>query len=571
MSSVLTNKFRIHNAKSFVEGFSEAEPTNIYTAIGKISPWTSDDLYSGATETTGDLNPPTPLDHVQNEYEVWRNMFAAKKIKSTDITHVIPKVNWESGKIYTQYGDLDATLLYDVINSDTPKPFYVVTDEFNVYKCLFNNNIESYDKPIHTSTTPEPYPDGYIWQYMYTVSASSAFKFMTENFIPIQTLTQQPVGASACSSTNLQWNVQEDARLYGDGRIDVISRRYDSADSSGDGYVFASGIITSISNITTDNDGNITTKITITDNQSNSLGVPNGYYNGMTVFSSSDSKAFEIEGYVPATGGDEITVKGDATSLSLNTIIQILPTVVVDGDGTGVQAVPVMGASDNASDENQIDSVLVLNGGSGYTTATVSFVNASSAVTVDAKFDVIIPPAGGHGRDAVEELGGFFVMVNTKFEYNESGTGKNLPVANDYRQISLIRQPKLNEGPDYLDASSDLYIQCKTLIVNTTDIGLNETFVIDETITQSVTGATGIIVDVLDGDNSTKEIRIVNVTGTFDLTNPISSPSASATSISSIVDEELLKNSGDVMFVEQRTNIQRDENQIEDIKIVLEF
>ncbi len=565
MSSVLTNKFRIHNAKSFVEGFSEVEPTNIYTAIGKISPWTSDDLYSGATETTGDLNPPTPLDHVQNEYEVWRNMFAAKKIKSTDITHVIPKVNWESGKIYTQYGDLDETLLYDVTNSDTPKPFYVVTDEFNVYKCLFNNNIESYDKPVHTSSTPQPYPDGYIWQYMYTVSASSAFKFMTENFIPIQTLTEQPVGASACSSTNLQWNVQEDARLYGDGRIDVISRRYDSADSSGDGYVFASAVISSISNVTNDpTDGDLTT-ITIT----TSLGVPNGYYDGMTVFSPSGSKAFVIKGFTQATGGDQIEVYGDATGLTGT--IQILPTVVVDGDGTGVQAVPVMGASDNASDENQIDSVLVLNGGSGYTTATVSFVNASSAVTVDAKFDVIIPPVGGHGRDAVEELGGFFVMINTKFEYNESGTGKNLPVANDYRQISLIRQPKLNEGPDYLDASSDLYIQCKTLVVNTTDIGLNETFVIDETITQSVTGATGIIVDVLDGDNSTKEIRIVNVTGTFDLTNQISSPSASANSISSIVDEELLKNSGDVMFVEQRTNIQRDENQIEDIKIVLEF
>ena len=565
MSSVLTNKFRIHNAKSFVEGFSEVEPTNIYTAIGKISPWTSDDLYSGATETTGDLNPPTPLDHVQNEYEVWRNMFAAKKIKSTDITHVIPKVNWESGKIYTQYGDLDETLLYDVINSDTPKPFYVVTDEFNVYKCLFNNNIESYDKPVHTSSTPQPYPDGYIWQYMYTVSASSAFKFMTENFIPIQTLTEEPVGASACSSTNLQWNVQEDARLYGDGRIDVISRRYDSADSSGDGYVFASAVISSISNVTNDpTDGDLTT-ITIT----TTLNMSNGYYDGMTVFSPSGSKSFVIKGYTQATGGDQIEVYGDSTGLTGT--IQILPTVVVDGDGTGVQAVPVMGASDNASDENQIDSVLVLNGGSGYTTATVSFVNASSAVTVDAKFDVIIPPVGGHGRDAVEELGGFFVMINTKFEYNESGTGKNLPVANDYRQISLIRQPKLNEGPDYLDASSDLYIQCKTLVVNTTDIGLNETFVIDETITQSVTGATGIIVDVLDGDNSTKEIRIVNVTGTFDLTNQISSPSASANSISSIVDEELLKNSGDVMFVEQRTNIQRDENQIEDIKIVLEF
>ncbi|MBA94856.1 MAG: hypothetical protein CMP21_03755 [Rickettsiales bacterium] len=566
MSSVLTNKFRIHNAKSFVEGFSEAEPTNIYTAIGKVSEWSSDDIYSGANETTEEQNPPTPLDHTQNEYEVWRNMFAAKKIKSTDITHVIPKVDWESGKRYSQYGDLDDSLLYDVINSDTPKPFYVVTDDFNVYKCLFNNNIESNDKPIHTSTTPQPYPDGYIWQYMYTISASSAFKFMTENFIPIQTLDVEPVGAGNCSSTNLQWNVQNEAKTFGQGRIDVISRRYASADSSGDGYVFTSAVISSISNVTDDpTDGDLTT-ITIT----TTLNMSNGYYDGMTVFSPSSSKAFVIKGYTQATGGDQIEVYGNSTGLTGT--IQILPTVVVDGDGTGVQAVPVMGASDNASDENQIDSVLVLNGGSGYTTATVSFVNASTATTVDAKFDVIIPPIGGHGSDAVEELGGFFVMINTKFEYNESTTGKNLPVANDYRQISLIRQPKLNEGPDYLDASSDLYIQCKTLIIDTGQIDDETTFAIDETITQSGTNATGIIVDVLDGDNSTKEIRLVNVTGTFNLTNRIEmSTGLGADLISSIVDEELLKNSGDVMFVEQRSGITRNENQIEDIKIVLEF
>ena len=36
------------------------------------------------------------------------------------------------------------------------------------------------------------------------------------------------------------------------------------------------------------------------------------------------------------------------------------------------------------------------------------------------ELDVIIEPKGGHGKNAIEELGGFFVMLNTNFEGSES-------------------------------------------------------------------------------------------------------------------------------------------------------
>ncbi len=557
MSSVLTNKFRIHNAKSFVEGFSETEPTNIYTAIGKISSWSSSDLYSGANENTNDTNPPTPLDHVQNEYEVWRNMLAAKKIKPTDITHVIPRVDWEPKKIYTQYSDIVQTLVYDITNNSTPKPFYVMTDEFNVYKCLFNNNIESMVKPTGTGTGKITTSDGYIWKYMYTVTPSSAFRFMTENFIPIQTLTEEPSGASNCSSPSLQWEVQEDARRYGEGRIDVISRRYGSEFSSGSGYVSTSGNIIDA----TYNSTNLQTTINVLGSL---IPSSNSYYDGMSLYYPSLGKSFKILTFTSGSN-DSIIVEGDASADS-NTEFLILPRVVVEGDGSGIEAVAIMGSSDNDSDTDQIDSIKVLNGGSGYTKASVSFINPSTVdPTLDAQFDVMISPIGGHGRDAVEELGGFFVMINTKFQYDESG----LTVDNDYRQISLIRQPK-ETSENNPDATEDLYIQSKTLVVNSSNI--TSDFFPDEILTQSGTNATGFVVDILDGQDATKLIRITNFTGTFDTTNAItSSGGGSASSISSIVDEELLKYSGDIMFVEQRRPIERDGSQIEDIKIVLEF
>ena len=561
MSSVLTNKFRIHNAKSFVEGFSEAVPTNIYTAIGKVTPWSATDTYSGAGSSTSESNPPTPLDHIQNENEVWRNMIAAKKIKTNDVVHSIPRVNWESNKIYTMYSDTDATLLVNVINSSTPKPFYVLTDEFNVYKCLFNNNEgESTIKPTGNGSSLIKPTDGYIWKYMYTVSPSDAFRFMTENFIPIQTLESDPGSGSSCASPNLQWNVQTNAIA---GAIDVIARRIGSSNNgAGSGYVSATGTVSTVALQGSD------TSIII----NGTLGVGSSYYNNLTLYYPSKGTAFTITSFTQNSGGnDEIVVSGDATSgvVAGSEPFQILPTVNITGDGSGAKAIAVMGSANTLTNANQIDSIKVLSGGSGYTKASVTFTNATGVTTTDAVFDVIIPPQGGHGKDAVEELGGFFVMVNTKLEYDEPAfPTKVLTTQNDYRQISLIRQPKVSASGN-ADATADLYLQTQVLTVASSAI--TNTFLPDEVVTQSSTNATGIVVDVLtDGNN--KLIRIINVSGTFNTTDSISSSgTASATSISSITVPELLSNSGDVMFVEQRSGIVRDQSQIEDIKIILEF
>ena len=43
-----------------------------------------------------------------------------------------------------------------------------------------------------------------------------------------------------------------------------------------------------------------------------------------------------------------------------------------------------------------------------------------------AELDVIIEPKGGHGFNAVEELGGFYVMLNTSLEGTESANTSDL-------------------------------------------------------------------------------------------------------------------------------------------------
>jgi len=106
--------------------------------------------------------------------------------------------------------------------------FYVMTDEFNVYKCLDNyNNSSSTIKPTGTQVDPFTLLDGYLWKFLYNVPIGLRNKFMTTDQIPvISALTNQ---------------------FYSNGTIDTVTvdtkgSNYVSANitvESGDGYLQA--------------------------------------------------------------------------------------------------------------------------------------------------------------------------------------------------------------------------------------------------------------------------------------------------------------------------------------------
>lgn len=66
--------------------------------------------------------------------------------------------------------------------------FYVITDEYNVYKCLDNNlGAESNIKPTLTITAPFTTSDGYKWKFLYRVPDSLRNKFLTTDLMPVAT------------------------------------------------------------------------------------------------------------------------------------------------------------------------------------------------------------------------------------------------------------------------------------------------------------------------------------------------------------------------------------------------
>ena len=204
MPSEHSKNLEIFNAKAFVDSIN-SNRANLYFTFGKPTPWTDEN------------SPPSPDTSVISYTDVWRNMIGGKKVKGSDISLCIPRYNWTFGTVYAEYNDtLDSKDLKSVSNK-----FYVITDDFNVYKCLSNNGgVASTIKPTLTPVY-EPFQtaDKYIWKYMFSVSTQDQLKFTTTDFIPVKTLTVQ--------DGSTQWRVQNNAVS---GAIHVIKLTAPGAD-----------------------------------------------------------------------------------------------------------------------------------------------------------------------------------------------------------------------------------------------------------------------------------------------------------------------------------------------------
>ena len=189
MASVHSKNLEIFHARSFIDSIQDPNRANVYFTFGRPIPWANE------------RDPDDPTTSVESYIDVWRNMIGGKKIKGSDVCLCIPRFNWTFGTVYDVYDD---TLDSKELKNGT-RQFYVVTDDFNVYKCLYNNKGAS--STVKPTLTPQYEPfqtaDKYIWKYMFSVSSQDQLKFTTTNFIPVKTLTVQ--------DGSTQWRVQNNA------------------------------------------------------------------------------------------------------------------------------------------------------------------------------------------------------------------------------------------------------------------------------------------------------------------------------------------------------------------------
>ena len=181
MGKLVKSNLNTHNAKQFVESFDESANSIYYVYLGKHTAFTDDN------------NPPTANNSEESSfYDQYRNMIYGKHISPSDVSHMIDRNNWTSGRVYTQYDHREGDL--------QNKEFHAVVQEANnnysVFKCLFNNNGgESTDSPTKTETAANDdlyitTADKYQWKYMYELTEAEFNKFATTDKIPLKIDTE---------------------------------------------------------------------------------------------------------------------------------------------------------------------------------------------------------------------------------------------------------------------------------------------------------------------------------------------------------------------------------------------
>jgi hypothetical protein len=156
---------------------------------------TGKDLYYVFLGKSFDEND-NPVDTRNYIADIHKNILLAKRVVPgpNDVVYMIQRKNWESGFVYDEYSDYDI-LAYEESGELIIANFYVMTDDFKIFKCLKvgrdsqGNALPSTVKPTETSPEPEILGDGYIWKFMYEVPTLDRTKFLTNEYIPVRNVS----------------------------------------------------------------------------------------------------------------------------------------------------------------------------------------------------------------------------------------------------------------------------------------------------------------------------------------------------------------------------------------------
>lgn len=438
-----------YNAPSSTIGSTGSLLGTLYCALAKVEEWPVEEV------------PPAPE---QTQYYIknfFKNMFAAKKIGTSDMSPVIERINWTTGTVYAHYDDR-ANMFALNEDGSLVKKFYVKNRFDQVFKCLWNNNGGSSTvEPVFEPGTFNANQifqgaDDYKWKYIYTISAGVKIKFMDESWMPV------PIGNTVPNPV---------ATTAGIGSIDVIN-----------------------------------------------------VINGGT-------------GYDEANAPISVVITGDGSSASANVTVT----------------------------SGSISDVVVANTGSNYSYANVSIVTAlGSGANVIAS----ISPIGGHAYNPLSELGSRNIMLTATFDKNESG---NIPTDIDYRQLGILVNPFTYFGVNYGLANAVVYKTTTDFIVSA---GFGA-FTPDETVYQSTDGLitnSTFTATVLSFDSTFNTVKLINTFGTaLDDTVLYGATSGTTRVVLQQQTPSFIKNSGYLIYLVNRTAVQRNADGSEQFKLVLGY
>ena len=592
-----TKELSINNAEAFIEDATIASGDfNDDTSTGKNSTI----LYVGIGRTENWTNEPNPdyiSDNSQNlNYQTHREMFGAKKVGTTDICSVATRHNWTSGTVYSMWRDTDQDI-YD-------RAWYVLTDQLNVYICLFNNKGRtSTVRPTGFSTQSFETSDGYIWKYMYTIPLGLANKFLTTSYMPVRKLTT----ADGTAEVDRQLAVQNASV---NGAIEIVETV-----NVGSGYeTVANGVVSAGGKISLSLSTAAATGASSIDN----------FYNGSSIYISSGTGSGQLRRIIDYSGSTRTLTVNTAFATTPNTDSRVVisPTLTIVGDGSGAKAYCTVNTSIGS-----VSGISVISRGSGFTTAR-AYITANSIHGSGATANAVMTFPGGHGRNPVRELGSDKVMINIQLDDNlgTSVNGKGyIPSNTEFRTISVFKNPMLkvdsanapiavekvantSNAPTTLRMSTKLKVAYSQMDGSTpvNAFAVNDVITNKRLLDVAKSGALEFVTELGPSERNTagltNALRAANATVTFIrdaedetdnsiysmyinnvesyngyaafLDNDVILKSTGETEIATISDvqgPEANTYSGEILYTENVQAVLRDPDQVEDIKIILDF
>lgn len=168
---------------------NDLSTNSYYAAIGRNPAWAS--------------TPPDVTNSIRNSHLVRQHHHSYKKVSLASF--VVPRVNWSSSTVYTEYDD----------NFSSLSNFYVLNSLDEVFVCVSapTDGSVSTDEPTTTKQTAvhQYNParsfktnDGYVWRYLYTLSSLAKDKFLSSTYMPVKVVSGSPSIAEEIEQKALQ-------------------------------------------------------------------------------------------------------------------------------------------------------------------------------------------------------------------------------------------------------------------------------------------------------------------------------------------------------------------------------
>jgi len=535
MAILIRDQARVQQARSFYRDIYNGND-RYYLAASRTQTWTTD------------TSPDTSYDNRVDISQFRRDILFVKKVQNADVAMLARRIDWVSGTVYDKYDDALSPENLSNSGADNLQDanFYVLTDDYNVYKCMDNNsNTASTVKPDGTGTEIFESIDGYKWKFMFQIGSSDRTKFLSDNYMPVR-----KVSGSGEPSFDIN------------GEIDSIT-----ISNGGTGYT-SSPIVT----IQGDGVGAVATA-TVSGGAVSAINITNGGYGysfadvvltggGYTSIARADANLGSTESPTLQTAVESTAVGGTIDNILITDLgsdyVNGDTTITIEGDGEGADASIFINSNGN------VESVSITNPGSGYTKANV-VLNQVSGGGSGASFRIIISPWAGHGANPQQELFARRVGITVSFD-NDS---QDLVTGNDYRQVGLLKNI-------YQYDTTTLFAEATGSSCWTIGTNAPTSYEPDDIISTESNGEF-VVTQVRDGNTDGTDDTVylletvAGISNSDLLTNITKDISGLTINSNTLTQPEIDTSSGELLYFDNRKPITRDEDQVETVKLIFTF